>query len=366
MKKFYIMPSFAQQGKKTKAVFITFTMMLFTMAFAQAQETNQSDRNESISFAKQKAHQPIIPETTGQPLSIRTPGATNEPKTLRLGNTTTSSAATDCGKGAVSVEIDQAYGNLNTHYFADDLVVLPLENFLMDEMEIIFLLDYNVNADEIFLDFYQDAATGGPGALFPVSLAGAQVNIENLGEYGNTIKDIMVITVTLPTPIEFTGGVDGASYWASVRITHDGTPNSAASIGTNIMSASQTFYVNRSNTWEKNTVAYNGVPQQDLLYGFYGQCEEVLGVENNNLLSGINLFPNPLTDDAFYINAPQLNGKKVAITISDMAGRQIYNDTLNCQDNKITVSTNTTLSAGVYLVILKFAGQESIYRLVKQ
>lgn len=352
-----------------KISFLSLSISLLATSFSQAQETVVSSRTEKAMVAtefRSSDNQNPVFFNSGQSIANRENTETRTLSSIKLGNGDPSSATGACDKGAVSVEIDQVYGNLNTYTFADDMALAPLENFYLEEMEIIFLLDYNVEADEIFLDFYRDAATGGPGAVFPVSLNGAQVEMENLGEYGTTIKDIMLITVTFATPILFPGEEDGTSYWAGVRITHNGGENSAASIGTNIMSASQTFYVNRTGAWEKNTVAYAGVPQQDLLYGFYGQCEDFLSVNDNDRLSGINLFPNPLSGDTFYINSQKLIGEQAEMYIADITGRHIYNATLDFQNNQTEVSLNHSLNSGVYLVTLKLGSEQSTFRLVKQ
>ena len=96
------------------------------------------------------------------------------------------------------------------------------------------------------------------------------------------------------------------------------------------------------------------------------RTEQRLGVDNNGLLSGVRLFPNPLSDNTFYINAPKLNGKQIAVSISDLSGRQIFENTLDCLANTVTVSVNDNLASGVYLVTLRHGGEESTYRLVKK
>lgn len=188
---------------------------------------------------------------------------------------TASSAPEDCGKGAESVNINTVYASLNTYTFADDFVVQPNEIFYLQEIEFIFLKDYNVNLNELFLTFYEDSNSNGPGIQIPVDLDQIDISIDNLGIYNGTIKDIMLLTLNFNIPIEFQGGSMGKSYWAGLRITHQGTQNtSTAAIGTNI-SQSQTFYVDRGNGWEKNSTAYSGQPPQDLILGFYGTCETI-------------------------------------------------------------------------------------------
>ncbi len=91
-----------------------------------------------------------------------------------------------------------------------------------------------------------------------------------------------------------------------------------------------------------------------------------LSVNENNTLANSRLYPNPLNNGTFYIYAPQLNGERVEVNITDVAGRQIFNDMLVGSDNKVTVSVNDALSTGMYLVTLKHAGQMHTFRLVKE
>ncbi|HLV92168.1 MAG TPA: T9SS type A sorting domain-containing protein [Aequorivita sp.] len=95
------------------------------------------------------------------------------------------------------------------------------------------------------------------------------------------------------------------------------------------------------------------------------RTEARLGVDDS-LLSEVRLFPNPINDNTFYINAPKLDGKQVVVSMSDMSGRLILEDTFNCKSNTISVSINKSISSGVYLVTLKHNGEESAYRLIKK
>lgn len=90
-----------------------------------------------------------------------------------------------------------------------------------------------------------------------------------------------------------------------------------------------------------------------------------MGIDDNDMLNSIRLFPNPLNAESFYIHVPKLNGEHVQINITDLAGRQVFNNSLNVDDNKITVSMNNNLNSGVYLVSLNFKGATRTYRLVK-
>lgn len=94
-------------------------------------------------------------------------------------------------------------------------------------------------------------------------------------------------------------------------------------------------------------------------------AEQRLAIDDNNLLSGIRLFPNPLNGNLFYINAPNLNGEELTVSISDLTGRSISEKTLECRDNTIIVPMGDTIASGVYMVTLKHGGEIITYKLIK-
>ncbi len=96
------------------------------------------------------------------------------------------------------------------------------------------------------------------------------------------------------------------------------------------------------------------------------RTEERLGVNDNGLLAGIRLYPNPLNADTFYINAPRLNGEQLQVTINDLSGRRIFEQNLECQANTVTVQVGHKIASGVYLVTLKHGGEAHTYRLIKE
>src|SRR5690606_39649213 len=82
------------------------------------------------------------------------------------------------------------------------------------------------------------------------------------------------------------------------------------------------------------------------------RTEESLGVNENDLFAGIRLFPNPLNDDIFYIHAPQFNGEQLTVSINDLSGRRIFDRTLECRDNTLTVPMGYGIASGVYMITL--------------
>ncbi len=91
-----------------------------------------------------------------------------------------------------------------------------------------------------------------------------------------------------------------------------------------------------------------------------------LGVDDNSLLTGIRLFPNPLNGDTFYIHAPKLSGEQVTVSVSDLAGRTISEHSLHCQANTVTVPMAENIASGVYLVTLKHGEASNTFRLLKE
>jgi hypothetical protein len=96
------------------------------------------------------------------------------------------------------------------------------------------------------------------------------------------------------------------------------------------------------------------------------RTEQRLGVDDNSLLAGIRLFPNPLNGDTFYINAPKLNGEQLAVSISDLTGRSIYEQIVDCRANTVTIPLGDNVASGVYLVTLEHGGDSNTYRLIKE
>lgn len=185
------------------------------------------------------------------------------------------------------------------------------------------------------------------------------LGIDNNGTYLSIEKRAM------PQPEEvyqlYSTGYSQAEY--TLKLTKDGLQETSLYLDDSFTETSTlledgetiyTFSIDANNSLSKATDRFSI------------RTEARLTVNNNSLLTGIHLFPNPLNEGAFYIHAPKLNGEQVEVNITDMTGRRIYNNMLNCQDNRIAISVNNSLTTGIYLVTLKFAGEENTYRLVKQ
>lgn len=190
----------------------------------------------------------------------------------------------------------------------------------------------------------------------------------------NIQRDIEYVTptdeVVVTADITDSDGVASAElHWGAasgvltntITMTNNGAGNNysiATAIPAHVLGTTIYFVIEATDS--------NVVPATAISAEMSYTVMEDLGVDNNNLLTGIRLYPNPVTDDTFYIHAPKLNGQHVKLKITDVSGRQIFNETLKCKDSKLAVSVNNIFTSGVYLVTLNVTGETSTYRLVKQ
>lgn len=96
------------------------------------------------------------------------------------------------------------------------------------------------------------------------------------------------------------------------------------------------------------------------------RTEARLDVDDHHMLAGIRLYPNPLDDNTFYINAPNLNGETVFISINDMLGREVFNTEQIFSGTTLKVELSQGLSSGVYIVNLSSKGAERSLRIIKK
>ena len=159
----------------------------------------------------------------------------------------------------------------------------------------------------------------------------------------------------------FSTGYQHSEY--TLRLTVDGLEAIALYLDDNFNGTS-TILEDGDNTYSFSIDAND--PLSKATDRFSIRTQERLGVNDTNLLSGIQLFPNPLDGNTFYINAPKLNGEQLLVSISDLTGRRIFQQNLECQANMVTVPMGNDVASGVYLVTLKLNGEEQTYRLIKE
>jgi|GEM_PF-616780 hypothetical protein len=98
---------------------------------------------------------------------------------------------------------------------------------------------------------------------------------------------------------------------------------------------------------------------------FYIETEARLGVEINDDLREIRLYPNPIRNNRFYIYAPRLKSQNVEIKVSDILGRTIYHRIETFFVDSLEIIAPEILKSGIYVVHLSFTDQDVNLRLIK-
>ncbi|MBU2938164.1 fibronectin type III domain-containing protein [Lacinutrix sp. C3R15] len=105
----------------------------------------------------------------------------------------------------------------------------------------------------------------------------------------------------------------------------------------------------------------------------YGQIEDYtinvsypLSIADSSLLSNVQLYPNPISTNTFYINASSIKETTVSVKVNDILGREIYNVQHDVYNDKIQVKLDQNLNDGVYLVTISLKGMSRVFRVVKR
>lgn len=97
---------------------------------------------------------------------------------------------------------------------------------------------------------------------------------------------------------------------------------------------------------------------------FIIRVESSLGVTDHTV-AGLHLFPNPVSNDVFYLQGHHLNGIEVAVDIADISGRQVFTTKVNAVSGQAVVDMKGMLATGVYLVTTKIGEEFHTFRLIK-
>ncbi len=96
------------------------------------------------------------------------------------------------------------------------------------------------------------------------------------------------------------------------------------------------------------------------------RTEARLGVNVKNIMTGVSLYPNPLNENTFYINAPELDGESATISVNDMLGREIYNTQQTFSGSSVKIELHQDLKTGVYMVNLSSNGAIKAFRVINR
>lgn len=159
----------------------------------------------------------------------------------------------------------------------------------------------------------------------------------------------------------FSSGYQHADY--TLKLTLDGLDASFLYL--------DDYFMGSSTLLESGDTTYNFTvdktnPLSIATDRFAIRTEARLDVDDHHMLAGIRLYPNPLDDNTFYINAPNLNGETVFISINDMLGREVFNTEQIFSGTTLKVELSQGLSSGVYTVNLSSKGAERSLRIIKK
>ncbi len=171
----------------------------------------------------------------------------------------------------------------------------------------------------IFIDFNQNERFDDPGEL--VSTISTSTNLEAIG--------------TFKIPI----GINPLTTTMRVSVTNDSTP--AGPCDDFNFGEVEDYTINLTDT--------------------------PLGLDDDHLLSGIRLFPNPVNDNnTFYIKVPKLNGEMVSISVNDMLGREVFNTQQTFTGTMIKVNFSPELKSGIYMVTISSNNEKTNFRIIKR
>ncbi len=207
-------------------------------------------------------------------------------------------------------------------------------------------------------------ANGNDNGLTPVDAVKPMNFYENLGIDHNGTYLIYEYR-DMPQPAEvyplYTSGYNFMDY--TLKLTVDGLEATFLYLDDHFTGTSTLLEVG-DNSYSFSVDAGNSLSTATDRFSIH--TAQRLGVDNNSMLSDIRLFPNPLDGNTFYINAPRLNGEQLSVSISDLSGRRIYDQNLECNANTVTVPMGDNLASGIYMVTLKHGGEAHTYRLIKK
>lgn len=100
-----------------------------------------------------------------------------------------------------------------------------------------------------------------------------------------------------------------------------------------------------------------------LLNKVYKSCPKGVGVETIQT-EGLNLFPNPATDQLFLVHA-NLDNQPMQVLFTDMSGRVVKQERMISNTHKQILDVNS-LTPGVYMITVMMNNQVQSFKLIKE
>ena len=145
----------------------------------------------------------------------------------------------------------------------------------------------------------------------------------------------------------------GESYLIVAGSNGDGGTTNDLVVGTSGSSEAQTsFYLDEAGTWFYTT----STPMVRMNFS-------AAGIEDNDASFGLNVYPNPAENEANV--SVSVENANVAISLTDLSGKVVYNNNLGTVNGTKNVTINTSNFAnGIYMVAVNSNGNISTKKLV--
>lgn len=145
----------------------------------------------------------------------------------------------------------------------------------------------------------------------------------------------------------------GESYLIVAGSNGDGGATNDLVVGTSGISEAQTsFYLDEAGTWFYTT----STPMVRMNFS-------AAGIEDNDASFGLNVYPNPAQNEANI--SVSVENANVAVTLTDLSGKVVYNNNLGTVNGTKNVTINTgNFANGIYMVGVNSNGNISTKKLV--
>lgn len=274
-------------------------------------------------------------------------------ETINYGNI--SSSLFDCDYEILGT-FENGYGPTTNPgvIWADDFVVNAGESFTLTQISLNVLTEPGVEVEEADF-FYYDDTGNGPGSLIGEEI---QVEITSQEVVGSAFGfDVRQVIFDMQ-PFVFEGNEGGETiYWIGQVLAYPGA--SAYFEVTSVINSPNEMYVwdEDDGMWYSSIDAFADPRDPvDQVKTIYGDCNS-LSIENN-VLSGISIFPNPTTD-ILNIQTPA-NISVESVQMFDILGKNV---SVNYTNGTINTSA---LSKGVYILQVNTDQGTLTQKVVKQ
>lgn len=274
-------------------------------------------------------------------------------ETVHFGNTSSSLAPCDY---EVLGTFENGYGPANDPgaIWTDDFVVNAGESFTLTGISLNVLTEPGVEVEEADFFFYSDTGNG------PGDQIGEQIQVEVASQeivgtaFGFDVRQVIFEM----DPFVFEGNEGGDTvYWIGQVLAYYGS--SVYFEVTSVVNSPNELWIwdAGDGMWYPGSDAFQD-PQDpaDQVKTIYGECN-VLSVDDN-ILSGISVYPNPTTD-VLNIQTPA-NVEVQSVALFDILGKSV--------DAKFAngVVNTAALSKGIYLLQVKTNQGVLTQKIVKQ